>query len=234
MKASPLTVASPVPIAPMDGERRYELAPSLVCLTRELDPTARAVRATAAEIASRHVERGHRGLAVCGVSPGVGASFMTANIAIALSDAGISTLVVDANLQRPSLDALFRPEHPSVGLRQVLGADALGLSDVVHAEVLPNLSLVYAGLADGQGEDKLIGSEQFADFARVCLREYTCTLFDVAAANQASDARRVAAVVGYALVVTRRNLTFARDVSLFLNELSFDGAQVIGSVLNDA
>jgi protein-tyrosine kinase len=159
---------------------------------------------------------------------------MTANIAIALSEAGISTLVVDANLRKPGLDSLFRPEQPSVGLRQVLGPDALGLPDVIHPEVLPNLSLVYAGLPDGQGADQLIGSERFEEFVGECLRQHRCTLVDVSAANQASDARRVAAVVGYALVVTRRNLTFARDVSLFLNELSSDGAQVIGSVLNDA
>lgn len=216
------------------GERRYEVAPDVVNLTKPRERAAQAVRATAAEVVGRHVNRGHRGLAICGISSGVGASFLTANLAVALSEAGVSTLIVDANLRRPGQEHFFRPAGPVPGLRQVLGPEELSLADVVHQDVISRLSIVYAGQDEGRAADHLLGGERFRLFMEECLREHECTLVDTPGANLAPDARRVASVVGYALVVARRNLTFARDVALFMRELSVDGSTVIGSMLNAA
>jgi len=236
----PRTHLQPAALAPLHEpvssppRRAYEFSLSLVTLRAVRDRSADAIRTTADEILAQHTQRGHRGLALCGVSPRVGATFLAANLAIALSQAGVSTLLVDANLRRPGLHELFRPDRPGPGLRQALVEGGLRLGDVVHNDVLPDLSLVYAGEDEGNTADELIGGERFRLFMEECLRDHDCTLVDMAAANSAADARRVATVVGYALVIARRDLSFADDITTLVRELGQDGATVIGAVLNAA
>ena len=58
-------------------------------------------------------------------------------------------------------------------------------------------------------------------------------IFDTPATNENSDALTVAGVLGYALVVARRNHAFVKDVQTLSSQLSAARANVIGSVLNE-
>lgn len=61
-----------------------------------------------------------------------------------------------------------------------------------------------------------------------CLREYDATIIDTPPANTCSDARRVSTVVGYSLIVTRRNKSLVNDVKILTEQLRGDHAEVIG------
>ena len=43
-----------------------------------------------------------------------------------------------------------------------------------------------------------------------CLRDFDATIVDTPPANTCADARRISTVVGYSLIVTRRNKTLRR------------------------
>lgn len=212
----------------------FTFAPTMVTLTAPRGRQASAIRSLAGELDVLHLAAGHRGLAVCGVSRAVGVSFMAANLAVALSERGRSVLLVDANLQHSGLDRLIQPPGAPLGLRDVLADPALRLHEVVCEDVLPSLSIVYAGHASERSHQELLGSDALRRTLEAAMRDYDLTLVDTSAANLSADARRVATVVGHALIVARRDQSFADDLTTFTRELRQDGVAVVGTVFNAA
>jgi Mrp family chromosome partitioning ATPase len=90
---------------------------------------------------------------------------------------------------------------------------------------------VPAGAASNAPE--LIASGRFKSLIDFCLREFDATIVDTPPANRYSDARRISTVVGYSLIVARRNKTHVNDVKTLAEQIRGDHATVIGTVLND-
>jgi len=91
------------------------VSPSLVTLSDPLGPAAEAIRALRTHIQSQHLQEGRRGLAICGVSAGHGCTFVASNLAVALSQIGVATLLIDANLREPGVDKLLPAPAPWAG-----------------------------------------------------------------------------------------------------------------------
>ena len=223
----------PAPEPPETGaDFRYELSPDLVTLTEGRPAEAEAIRTVRTHVVARHLEDGRRGLALCGATKGVGCTFTAVNLAVALSQAGVATLLIDADLRSPEVDKFIRPLTPQPGLKDRLGADPPPLADCIHFDVLPNLSILYSGgVADDAQE--LLASEGFKALIERCLRDFEFTIIDTSSANQGADARRVSRVVGYALIVARAHVSRVNELSELAGRLQEDGARVIGSVLNE-
>jgi len=219
-------VASPL----LPGQ--YEFSPRLLPLSAPRAAAALAVRRNATEILSHHIDLGRRGLVICGAASGAGVTFTAANLAVSLADMGVSTLLIDANLRRPGLEDYIRPGGAGPGLQQHLRAPG-HLERILHAEVLPNLSLIYSG---GPAEDaqELLTSPTFRSLLSECMRNYDCTLLDTPATNRAADALLAGNAVAYALIVARRGVTYAEDIETLRLELAKDHVTVVGAILNGA
>jgi protein-tyrosine kinase len=209
----------------------YTLSPALIALEQQVNARTESVRALRTHIVARHLEEGRRSVVVCGATPGVGCSFVASNLAVALSQIGVKTLLVDANLRTPSIDNIFKPSVPVAGLQQCMTAhDEFG--NYVQADVLPDLSIMFAGgtLANPQ---ELLASERFSELMNFCLREYHMTILDTPPANTCSDVHRVSTVARYSLVVARKDQSRVGDLKTLSEQLSYDHARVIGTVLTE-
>jgi capsular exopolysaccharide synthesis family protein len=222
----------------MQGSLAMQLAPSATVsdeLLVQSDPTspqAEMLRLLRTQIIAQHVGAGRRAFAVCGATDGSGASFIAANLAVALSQVGIKTLLVDANLRNPRIDAMFGIDPNGPGLSTYLSLEVNRPERVVYPNVLPNLSVVPAGPPVGRPQELLSGA-RFRSGVDILLRQHDVAIFDTPASNENSDALTVAGVLGYALVVARRNHAFVKDVQTLAAQLGASRATVIGSVLND-
>jgi capsular exopolysaccharide synthesis family protein len=221
---------APIPVGNKDG--RHQFSSDLVVLANERPREVEAIRTIRTHILARHLEGGRRGLAVCSPDRGAGCSFIAANLAVAFAQVGVSTLLVDADMRDPEIDRFVRPSEPTTGLKQCIEAGVRDTADFVHADVLPHLSLMYAG-GRADNAQELLGDERFKRLAETCLRDYELTIFDCPAAKDFADARRISKVVGYALIVAKRNTTLMSQVSSLSAELQEDGCSVVGSVLNE-
>src|SRR4051794_21921831 len=88
---------------PANAPRRYQLSDELIVLSELATPAVEAMRGLAIQLISQQVSSGRRGLAVCGASSGVGVTFTAANLAVAMSQAGVTTLLIDANMHSPGV-----------------------------------------------------------------------------------------------------------------------------------
>jgi capsular exopolysaccharide synthesis family protein len=185
---------------------------------------------------ARHVGIGHRALAICSASKDVGCTFVAANLAVALSQIGVNTLLIDGNMREPALDKIFRLPKSRDGLQQCLSAPDDGYAEYggyIEADLLPNLSLMFAGGAAANAQE-LLASNRFKTLLDACLRDFDATIVDTPPANTCSDVSRISNIVSYCLIVARRNKSYVNDVKLLADQLMADHAQLIGTVLNDA
>jgi capsular exopolysaccharide synthesis family protein len=221
------------PAPPAAANPAHIFSPSLVTLSRPQDGPAEAIRALRTYIMTHHVQGGRRALAVCAASAGVGCTFTTGNLAVALSQIGVKTLLIDGNLREPGIDRLIQPPNPMDGLRQCLSSYDANFNDSIDADVLPGLSVMYAG-GEAASPQELLGGHRFKDLMEFCLRDYEATIVDTPAANSCSDARRISTVVGYSLLVARVNKSYVDDLKTLSAQLQGDHARVVGTVLNEA
>lgn len=211
----------------------FELHSDLVTLSDRRPTEAEAIRTIRTHVIARHLEEGRRGLAVCAPTAGAGCTFVAANLAVALSQVGVATLLIDGDMRRPGIDRLIASKASAQGLRQRLSDPERSSADgYVHPDVLPNLSVMFAG---GQSDNaqELLGGEGFRDFMDRCLRDYEFTIIDTPPSNDSADALRIVSVVGYALVVARTDVTLLRDLSGLSRQIQENGGRIVGSIVNE-
>ena len=210
----------------------FALSKALVTLTSEVTAAAEAIRALRTYVMAQHLEKGRRALAICAPTAGVGCSTVAANLAVSLSQIGVKTLLIDANLRHPVIDKLFELSEPSEGLQQCLAPGAGNFGDYIEGDVLPDLSIMFAGGVT-ENPQELLATGRFEDLMSFCLREFQMTILDTPPANNCSDSRRVSTVAGYSLVVSRRNKTLVNDVKTLISQLESERARVVGTVLTE-
>lgn len=220
------------PEAGAGAPSRYEFSSDLVTLTDGRLSEAEAIRTIRTHVIARHIKDGRRGIALCAPSEGVGCTFTAVNLAVALSQVGVSTLLIDADMRAPTVERFIRPQEPTPGLRDYVSSESALASDCIHAEVLPNLSVLYAG---GHADDaqELLAGERFRQLIDRSLRDFEFTVIDTPPANLCADARRIGSIIGYTLIVARTNVTLLNDISTLARRLQEDGTRVVGTVLNE-
>lgn len=177
-------------------------------------------------------DEGHRALAVTGPSGQDGCSHAAANLAVAFSQQGWPTVLVDANLRRPGLHKLFNLNN-DLGLSSVL-VRRYPLAEVtVRLTGLRDLSLVTAGIMPPNVGDLLWRPE--LDRVLMALRErYRIVIFDTPSWRAGIGAENVARLCEGALLVLRRDHTRAADAAALSATLNANGTRILGSALNRA
>lgn len=192
---------------------------------------AESIHALRARIQSQHLQAGRRALAICGPTPEVGCTFIAVNLAAALAQIGVKTLLVDGNLRAPSVHTYFSPELSGPGLQGCLLNPAAPVAEFIHDDVLPNLDVLIAGEPDRNSHELLAG-DGFPELINVCMRDYDMTIVDTPPANSCADALRISTVVGFSLIVARKQRTLVSDVRVLADQLKKERARAIGTVMN--
>lgn len=222
----------------VQGSLAMQLSPSaavsdeIVVISDPSSPRAESLRLLRTQVIAQHVNVGRRAFAVTGATDGAGTTFTAANLAAALSQVGIKTLLVDTNLRSPRIDSIFGIDPTGPGLSTYLALQANRPERVVYANVLPNLSVVPAGPPVARPQELLSGA-RFRTGVDILLRQFDVALFDTPATNENADALTVAGVLGYALIVARRDHAYVKDVQTLSAQLGAARATVIGAVLNE-
>jgi protein-tyrosine kinase len=191
-----------------------------------------SLRALRTHVMARHVSEGHRALAICAASRGSGCTFVATNLAIALSEIGVNTLLLDADLRSPGVKAALKIDSAKSDLRVALSS-ATNFNDCIERNVVPNLSVLFSA-GPARNAQELLAGARFKSLMDFCLREFDATIVDTPPANIYSDARRVSTVVGYSLIVARRNKSHINDIKALAEQLQGDRATVIGTVLSES
>ncbi|NJR77847.1 CpsD/CapB family tyrosine-protein kinase [Sphingomonas corticis] len=218
--------------APVQRATTFQVSADVHLLSEPTGARAESVRVLRTHLIAQHLRDGRRSLAVCAPAVGAGCSYIAANLAVGLAQTGVKTLLIDGNMRGPGLENYFRPSAGAPGLYDCLSRDDLAVREAIHEDVVPGLSLLFAGQAAPEAQE-LLGAAGFKALVDACVRDYDLTLIDTPPANSYADARRIASVMRYAMVVARRDKSYVRDVRTLIDELTSDRVRVVGTYLND-
>lgn len=172
-------------------------------------------------------ERVCRVFAVTSARPSEGKSLTAANLAISYAMLGKKTLLIDADMRKPTQRRLWRAEVSSGLCDHLAGLKPL---QVARAEELP-LSLICTGTIP-PNPSELLASDRMKHFVEDCAREYDCVIIDTPPINTVADAQIVSALVDGVVIVAKSGITGADELSAAIDGVRRAGGNLCGVVLN--
>jgi len=204
--------------------------PDLVTLTQPRSAAAEAYRTLRTSLEFSSLDRPLRTLVVTSSSPDEGKSTTVANLALALAQAGRRTVVVDADLRRPSLHSLF-------GLPNVAGLTSMMLDEAAaqppyQAGPVAGLRVLTSGpLPPNPAE--LLASRRLDDVLARLTQDADIVLFDAPPLTAVSDAAVLAARVDGVILVVQAEKTRREAVQRAKKTLERVNAHLVGAVLTE-
>jgi len=203
-------------------------------LQAHLHPTSSAAEGfrtlRAAVSLARNADR-LRIISVTSTIPSEGKSLVASNFAIVTAQTGLRTLLVDADLRRPSVHKAFQLQSP-VGLSSYLAERIHSVDEFVHKTDVPNLDVVCCG-ATPSNPSELIGSKRMLQFLEEVSSKYDRVVLDCPPVSAVADPLIVGAISDGVIFVTKFNKIRREHALRSIQRLQDAGIHTIGLVLND-
>ena len=219
-----------VPVVGLVADLDAEAAKHQLITHDAFSPRAEAFRQLRTNIRFLSVDHRVGSIVVTSAVPHEGKSTTSANLAIALAQAGESVILIDADLRRPTVADVFALSA-GVGLTSVLLGD-LDIDEAVQVwrEDLPLHVLTAGPLPPNPSE--LIGSARMAALISDLVERGVTVVLDSPPLLPVTDAALLARATDGALVVTRAGKTHTEQLAAACEALRITGATVLGVVLN--
>jgi non-specific protein-tyrosine kinase len=217
--------------------RRSPRSSALVMLNAAPSSTAEAFRSLRASLRLATQPHALSTLVISSAGAGEGKTFVAANLAVALAQAGKRILLVDADLRRPRLHTWFGIPGERGFADALMQNNRTGPGDSeddpgVVASGIDNLWLLPAGhLPHNPGE--LLGSDALTRVLDRLSRRWDTVVLDSAPVGPAADTLLLAHQASASLVVARCGRTRRTALLGALTALAGTGRPVLGIVLND-
>lgn len=220
------TTSQPGRVVP-DGVGRR---PDLAVLEQPDSPAAEAFRALRANVKFASPERPARSILLADAAINPERPTIAANLAAALAAAGDTTLLIDADLRRPSQHAIFGVANDQ-GVATFLRERAATLP--VVATAVPGLALLPAGPTPPDPAE-LLASDRFRILLALARETAEYVIVDAPPVTAVADALAVAAAVDGVLLIVRAGRTRRAAAQHAKEQLLRVGANLLGVVLTDA
>jgi capsular exopolysaccharide synthesis family protein len=204
---------------------------ALVTLTQAHSVGAESFRNLRTNVRFVRAGEGATEMVVTSPAPQEGKSITSANLAIALAQQGMKTLLIDGDMRRSVQHLQFGLEL-SPGLSDILAdgrimAEALRPTDVEHLHVLP------AG-PHPPNPAELVGSPRMEKLLEALRGQYDSIVIDSPPMLAVTDASVLGPKTDGVILVVRAERTDRDAISLAVQQLRHVGARLLGVVVNDA
>jgi capsular exopolysaccharide synthesis family protein len=169
---------------------------------------------------------------VVSASEGEGKSCVSAHLAAALAMSGKRTILIDADMRRPSIHKYYRYNRDAAGLAEVLTGQ-VELESVTHdiAEV-EGLTVLPAG-GSVPNPVELLGSQRMARLIAEIREQYDMIVIDSPPVAAMADALVLTGIADGSLFVVRSAKSPRQHLQNSLKRLVGSGGRIVGTVLND-
>lgn len=169
---------------------------------------------------------------ITGASPGIGKSFVSANLAAAFAKAGKKTLLIDADIHLGYLHQYFGLS-PELGFANYLSnKDAQKLPSLIQSTIVDELDFLATGNKNTISNDTLVGVDLVA-FFEVLKETYDYIIIDSPPILANADSLALGQYVDKTLFMVRHKVSIAKQVAYAIGKLEQGGVVVDGIVLND-
>ncbi len=160
---------------------------------------------------------------------GEGKSTTAVVLAEMFASFGRKTLLIDADLRRPSVATLLDIERPKVGLVEVV-LGHVALEDAVIKGVHDNLEILPVGEIP-PSPTEILASQEFEDFIQQLRGKYSLVIFDSCPVMGLADAPILSRLVDATVFVLEANTMPFSRARAAIRRLTAAGGKTIGAVL---
>ena len=193
--------------------------------------TAEGFRTLRAAIALAKNADKLRCISVTSTIPSEGKSLVASNLSIVTAQTGLKTLLVDADLRRPSVHKAFQLQSP-IGLSAYLAERVRSVSEIAHPTEVPNLDVICCG-AIPSNPSELIGSKRMFQFLEEVSQKYDRVILDCPPISAVADPLVIGSMSDGMLFVTKFNKIRREHAQRSVQRIQDAGIHIIGLVLND-
>ena len=207
------------------------LEDGLVTVHAPRSSSAEAFRSIRAALLRSSRDRGPRILMVTSPQDADGKTTVAANLAVAASQVGLSTVLLEADFRRPRLARAFHFNPRTRGLADYLSGD-VRLDEILPEPGEHGLSILTAGTT-APHPATLVASKKMTRLIRLLSTQYDYVIVDTPPVIPVADALALApAVDGTVLVMRSRyaQVTAAQEAVTRLRQV---GAPLLGVILNE-
>ena len=168
-------------------------------------------------------------ITILGISPAVGKTFISCNLAYLLATSGKRVLLIDADLRRGALHNQFNiPSKP--GLADLLTSKATR-EQVITEGCHPNLSILPCGNYPSDPSELLM-SEVFKKWLKTFSKDYDLVIIDTAPLLWVTDGVLVGTLSGINFLVLGANMHRPTEIEMTAKRLSSAGVKLDGTIFN--
>ncbi|PSW28741.1 tyrosine-protein kinase [Photobacterium phosphoreum] len=201
-------------------------------LLSEVNPADLSIEALRSLRTSLHfamMEAKNNILMISGPSPSVGKTFVTANIAAIIANAGHRVLVIDADMRKGRMGYQFSKSQ-KLGLSDYLSGQKT-IAEVIKHPAIDNLDYISRGDIP-PNPSELLMHPRFNALMEWAAEHYDMVLIDTPPLLAVTDAAIVGAHAGTTLLVGRFGENTVREVEITKQRFEQNGIEVKGFILN--
>ncbi|MCA1021053.1 CpsD/CapB family tyrosine-protein kinase [Halobacillus litoralis] len=205
-------------------------ARNLVTKENPKSPIAEQFRTIRTNLQFASVDADLQTMVVTSPNPSEGKSVTTANTAVVFAQQGKKTLLVDADLRKPTIHYTFRVPNTAGLSNYLIGAQRI--EDIVNPTDLNKLDIMTCGPIP-PNPSELLGSKKMQEFIEEAKQTYDMIIFDTPPVHAVTDSQVLSNFVDGVLLVVRSKQTDKESALKAKEQLEQSQVNLLGVVLND-
>lgn len=167
---------------------------------------------------------------ITSAGPSSGKSLIAANLAVVYAQQEKKTLLIDADLRKPTVHYTFRVDNLR-GLSNILVGDTI-LEETVLETDADHLDILTCGPIP-PNPTELLASKRMEEILNHAKQLYDVIIFDTPPILAVTDAKILANIVDGCMLVIRSKQTKLEEVERAIDLLDDGHAKMLGAILND-
>lgn len=192
---------------------------------------AEAFRSARTALAFSMVDKPLRSVVVTSAMPAEGKTLTAVNLAVAHAQAGKRTLLIDADLRKPRVHAVFNGRS-DVGLSNLLASGKLESETAIVQAGIDNLFYMTSGPVPPNPVE-LLDSERFGRRLEEWLKKYEMIVFDAPPMLNLADALVIGKHMDGAVLVVRTFVTNKYAAQQVARQIAASKIKLLGVLLNN-
>lgn len=204
--------------------------PHLLAAAEPADLAVEALRSLRTSLHFAMIEAKNNIIAISGPRPGVGKTFISANLGAVVAQAGQKVLVIDVDMRKGTLHKVLGVSHTD-GLSDVLAGKVEPKNAIHPVQGLEMMHYMTRGDIP-PNPSELLMHPRFGRLLEELSTQYDLVIVDTPPILAVTDAAIVSSHAGSTLMVTRFGVNQAKEILLSMKRFEQNGIQVKGAIFN--
>lgn len=201
----------------------------LLAMTNPEDLAIESLRSLRTSLHFAMLEATNNRLMISGPSPSVGKSFISANLAAVIAQAGQRVLLVDVDMRKGHIHKVLGIDNEN-GLSDLL-VKRCSFEQAVRRTNVDGLSFVSRGQVPPNPSELLMHAN-FSAFLEEASRHFDIVILDTPPLLAVTDPAIVGRQAGTSLIVTRFGVNAAREIEMTIRRFAQNGIDLKGAIFN--